>query len=130
MAWVVLTSETGSYVTIKSDTRVSVSVADTSEEQIQGLSNVKFLPNDSGMLFVYEEPGNQHFWMKDMNFPIDIIWIGASKTIVDITENLAPSTYPETYSPISPAQYVLEVNAGYSQKHDIAIGDEVVFDIR
>ena len=64
--------------------------------------------------------------MKDMYFPIDIIWIGENNTIVDITKNLSPRTYPKTFSPKTEAKYVLEVNSGYVEAHGINIGDLVV----
>ncbi len=106
--------------------RVNIQVALTVEEQIQGLSGRKSLSDNEGLLFVYERPGFPNFWMKDMNFPIDIIWINADEYVVDTTENLGPDTYPQTFSPIEPTKYVLEVNAGYAQENEIEKGDEVL----
>jgi len=128
-AWLLIgPAESQSYVEIRNN-RIEVQVAATVEEQIQGLSGRESLPSDEGLLFVYESSGFQKFWMKDMNFPIDIIWIGEDKTVVDITEDLHPETYPRTFSPAQPAQYVLEVNAGYTQEQGIIAGDYVTFDL-
>ena len=107
---------------------LEVEVMKTQEEQIRGLSGRELLAENTGMLFVYDKPVIPGFWMKDMNFSIDIIWIGEDRSIVDITENLAPETYPITFSPASPVQYVLEVNAGWAQEHSIEIGDSIEFD--
>lgn len=123
--WLTTPRSTTSFVEI-GNVRVNVQIASTTEEQIQGLSNKEYLPSDEGLLFVYDRSGFHSFWMKDMNFPIDIIWIGDGRHVVDVTENLAPETYPETFSPADPAQYVLEVNAGYVQENNIEKGDKVL----
>jgi len=103
---------------------IYIEVAQTSEEKQQGLSGRQSLGNNEGLLFVYDQPEQHQFWMKDMNFPIDIIWIADDYRVVDITKNLTPDTYPERFTSSKPAQYVLEVNAGYSDELDIRIGDE------
>ncbi len=106
---------------------IYIDVAQTPEEKQLGLSGRESLPNGEGLLFVYDQPGQHRFWMKDMNFPIDIIWIAEDYRVVDITKDLSPDTYPETFTSSRPAQYVLEVNAGYSDELDIRIGDEFEF---
>lgn len=62
------------------------------------------------MLFVFPEAGLHRFWMKDMNFPIDIYWLGKNYEVVDVAKNVPPESYPKTFSPKSPANYVLETN--------------------
>ena len=76
---------------------LDVEIADTRERQIQGLSGRESLGENSGMLFVYEEPGLPGIWMKDMNFPIDIVWITSEKRIVSTSKDIDPSTYPTTF---------------------------------
>lgn len=98
-------------------------VADTPAKQQQGLSGRSGLGPDRGMLFVYDESRIPSFWMKDMNFALDIIWIGHEKTVVGITENISPDTYPQTFSPDQPVQYVLEVPAGYANRTGVEVGD-------
>jgi len=102
-----------------------VEVADDEVERIQGLSNTSYLGDKDGLLFVFEEPGLHGIWMKDMRFPIDIIWFGADMKVVSIEEDVAPETFPEIFLPDEPALYVLEGNAGFVQLHGIEIGDEL-----
>jgi uncharacterized membrane protein (UPF0127 family) len=61
--------------------------------------------------------------MKEMNFPLDMIWIDGEGNIVDITRDATPESYPTVFTPVVPAQYVLEVSGGFSTAHDIHIGD-------
>lgn len=106
---------------------LEVEVADTSEERARGLSGRENLSENQGMLFIFESADYHSFWMKDMIFAIDIIWIGEDKKIVDITKNAKQESYPASFRPKSPAKYVLEVNAGFSDRHKIKIGDLVLF---
>lgn len=102
-----------------------IEIADDVAERTQGLSGREFLPNNTGLLFVFENPGVQRFWMKDMNFPIDIIWVDADLRVVDVTRNAQPDSFPQTFSPTTPVLYVLEVNAGEAEH--IEIGAAVSF---
>ena len=108
--------------------KVKLDVVRTQKEQTRGLSGRKFLEEDAGMLFVYERERIPGFWMPDMNFSIDIIWIDKNKKIVGIEEHVAPETYPEIFRPSSPVLYVLEVNAGWSKDHNITLNDEIILD--
>jgi uncharacterized membrane protein (UPF0127 family) len=85
------------------------------------------------MLFVFEEPGIYPFWMIEMQFPLDFVWIGSGCTVVDLTENV-PSPQPgedsgdlPRYRPAAEVQYVLEINAGEIESAGISTGDAVVF---
>jgi len=109
---------------------VWVKIAKTPSERQQGLSGVRKLADDEGMLFVFPEKQQPTFWMKDMNFPLDFIWI-SDKKIVDLTENVlnpSPDTPEPEISrcqPKQPVDMVLEVNAGWIAKNKIKIGDPV-----
>ncbi len=107
-------------------TTIRVEIADTEIERAQGLSGRSRLGKKEGMLFVFEKPGYYRFWMKEMNFPLDIIWISREQKIVDIIPNLAPDTYPESYGSTAPAQYVVEVPANFATKNHLTIGQTVV----
>ena len=98
---------------------IPVTIADTSLEQEVGLSGTEFLPPNTRKLFVFNVPGEYGFWMKDMQYPIDIIWIDNSFRILGITEGVTPETYPKVFYPPGPIQYVLEVNAGFSTTHNL-----------
>lgn len=107
-------------------TTVKTEIVSDAADMQKGLSNRESLEKDKGMLFVFSEPGQTAFWMKDMKFPLDIIWIQDNE-VVDIAANLPPlaGDYVATYSPRVPAKYALEVNAGFAAEHGVKIGDKV-----
>ena len=114
-------------------TAFPVELAITVAQQIQGLSDRSSLALGTGMLFVYEKQSKLTFWMKDMRFPLDMVWIGADCTVVGVTRNAPPPVPGQTdeqlprFSPAGPAQYVLEINAGEADSESIAPGDPVEF---
>lgn len=107
------------------DIPLSVTLADTPAERQQGLSGVESMRAEEGMLFVFEAEGDYMFWMKDMNFPIDILWINNDLEIVYIEENLSPDTYPTRYGSTAPARFVLETNAFFADTFNIKVGDKI-----
>lgn len=109
------------------DTTLQVEIATSSQEQTHGLCCRDTLAQNQGMLFIYDRPLRLKFWMKDMRFPIDIIWIDHSKKVAAVSQNVSPKSYPKTFSSPRPSQYVLEVNAGYVKKHNISIGTTISF---
>lgn len=109
-------------------TPLRVALQITPDEQEHGLSYSWHLPERAGMLFVFGESEQYSFWMKDMNYPIDMIWISEDKQIVAISENATPESYPAKFTPPIPVKYVLEVRAGWAARHDIKIGDVVSWD--
>ena len=112
------------------DKKVNVQIAKTNEERSKGLSGTKSLKDDSGMLFIFSAKSSPLFWMKDMLIPLDMIWITDGK-IVKIEKNVpvpAPNTPDnalKTYSAGQPVDHILEVNAGYSDKNNINVGESV-----
>ena len=104
-----------------------VEFARTGPEKALGLSNRGSLPKNNAMLFVFNKPDTQCFWMKDMHFPLDIIWLDANQNIVFIENNLSPSSYPSVYCSNNTAKYVIEVNANTASKLKLAIGSHVIF---
>ena len=106
---------------------LKVSLALTLEEQEQGLSGRNKLREDESMLFVFDYINKHPFWMKDMNFAIDIIWIGENLRVVYIKKNAQPESYPETFLPKQDAKYVLEVLSQFSEKNNLKEGDRVEF---
>lgn len=107
------------------ENQVVVTLADTPEERTQGLSGREVLNNGEGMLFVFPEEGNYSFWMKDMNFSIDILWLSSEGKIVHIVEHVSPESYPDHFVSERPARYVLEVPAGYVESRGVSVGDIV-----
>lgn len=104
-----------------------VDVAQTERDLIKGLSDRNSLALDEGMLFVFNNPQKYGFWMRDMNFPLDIVWISDDYQIVHIEKSLATSTYPTIFYPKSPARYILEISSGQVDQLKINIGDFVRF---
>lgn len=109
------------------DARLSFETAESEEERRQGLSDRESLAQDSAMLFVFGSPNQYGIWMKDMNFNLDIIWLDANKKVVHIEEDVSPDTYPEVFTPSSPAKYVVEVNSGVVAGNNIVVGTVAEF---
>jgi uncharacterized membrane protein (UPF0127 family) len=111
---------------------INVTLAKTPDEHTKGLSIKNILKEHEGMLFIFDTPKESSFWMKDMKFPIDIMWIHPNTTIVHIEKNLQPCIsflFCASYSPNQLSQHVLEVNAHYTTRNNITVGDEVEFNI-
>lgn len=109
------------------DISLKVEIVSTPELLQKGLSGREPLKEDEGMFFVFNYSGKHSFWMKDMNFPIDIIWIDKDFKVVYIKENVLPESYPETFSPDQDSLYVLEVVSNFSNKNKLQVGDKVEF---
>jgi len=112
------------------DAEVMVEIRETDEEKELGLSYRTSLAEDQGMLFVYTEKVRPSFWMKGMQFDLDMIWIADGK-VVEISENIpAPKSAKDKVAietPTFPIDRVLEVNAGWVQKKGVTVGDIVSF---
>jgi len=104
------------------DATIHAELALTNEEKTQGLSGRSSLPKDTGMLFVYTRSDIYKFWMPNMNFALDIVWFDSNFMVVDISRNVTPESFPETFSSRIPAQFVLEVGAGYAAEKGIEVG--------
>jgi uncharacterized membrane protein (UPF0127 family) len=100
-------------------------VVDSEAKRVKGLSGWEELAEDEGMFFKFEEEGIHGFWMKDMNFPVDIIWFDRFGSIIFVEKNVSTTTYPKVFKPNSPDLYVLEVNAGFFDRNKMMIGDTI-----
>lgn len=121
--------ENSEYVIINNE-KINIEIADTPESRYQGLSGRKELCDNCGMLFIFPDKQIRTFVMRDMNFPLDMIWINDNK-VVKINKN----TIPESSNPVMryssdvPVNYVLEVNGGFCDKNEIKVRDGVEFDL-
>lgn len=106
---------------------IYVAISDTALTRAKGLSNTAPLKENQGMLFIFNEPDHYSFWMKEMKYPIDIIWFGENKKIVYMKENVDPNTYPRGFTPDDVVLYVLEVPAGFIEAHKISLGMSFYF---
>lgn len=109
----------------------AVEVASTTISRARGLSGRDGLGENKGMFFIFDGLDSYGFWMKDMKFPIDIIWIKNDR-VVGVTENAAPEPgVPlrnlKIYSPPEPVDRVLEVPAGTVKRRGIKVGDKVFY---
>jgi hypothetical protein len=104
-------------------------LAVTAAEQQKGLMFRNSMGREEGMLFIFEKEGSRSFWMKNTIIPLDMIWIDKDKKVSYIAAGVQPckSDHCPLISPLDPAQYVLEVNAGEAERIGLKIGDEVVF---
>lgn len=112
-------------VTVR-DVAVDAIIADEEKERVRGLSGLPSMGPREGLLMVFDNADHHAIWMKDMNFPIDIIWVGNDLTVVDMTEAVSPDTYPSIFEPRVPARMALEVNARFVATHRIQIGDPIL----
>ena len=106
---------------------LQVEVANTKASRELGLSGREKMGDNEGLLFVFDEPGRYGFWMKDMKFALDIIWINQNGVVVDIERKVTPESYNEkkTFINKSEAIYVLEINSGLSEKFGLYLGSKV-----
>ena len=107
------------------ENNIPVEIALDGKSREKGLSGRASLPENQGMLFVFPRRGIYRFWMPDMHFSIDIIWISDNK-VIGVSENLLPETdlaHPKFYSPPEAINYALEVNAGFAKRKNIKVGD-------
>lgn len=102
-----------------------VSILKTREDRARGLSGKEVLPPDEGMVFAFEADGPQSFWMKDMLFPLDIIFLNSELRIVRIFRDVRPDSYPATVDSPNDTRYALEVTSGFAAKNDLALGAQM-----
>lgn len=91
--------------------------------QAKGLGGRESLAQDHGMLFVFDKPAKQCFWMKDMRFSIDIIWLDSAKKVTSKVPNVSPDSYPMQYCGDATTKYVIELNAGEAKRAGIKLGN-------
>lgn len=107
--------------------RVLLEVAASETERNRGLMFRTHLEEGRGMFFVFEEPGQPAFWMKNTYLSLDILFLSTEGTIVDLFERLSPCPMEPCprYAPRSPARYVLEVAGGFVAHHAVRKGDRI-----
>lgn len=110
---------------------VSLEVAANGEERAEGLMYRESLPENHGMVFVYSNEGQRRFWMKNTLIPLDIIYLDSDGKVVNVAEAEpqpnASDDDLERYPSDGPAQYVIELEQGFSEEHGVEPGTEVVF---
>jgi uncharacterized membrane protein (UPF0127 family) len=108
---------------------ITAELARTEQERMRGLMSRSGLGRGQGMLFVFEKEGYHSFWMKNMKFAIDIVWLDAQKRIIHIERRVPPCKKDPcpSYLPNLPAMYVLEVKAGSVDERELKLYDRLEF---
>lgn len=112
---------------VRTRCRLNLEIADSEMERVEGLSDRDELPVQDGLLFIFDTAGQHCIWMKDMRFPIDIVWLDEDKRIVMIKSEVSPETYPDSFCNEQPAKYVIEINARVSSALRLRTGQRVSF---
>jgi hypothetical protein len=107
-------------------TKIDIEIADTDYERTRGLMYRHSLPENAGMLFIFDRSEPRSFWMRNTYIPLDIIFADEKKQIIQIYRKTTPLSYTAMQSKKN-AKYVVEVNAGFSDNHGIAVGDRIRF---
>ena len=111
---------------------VTMAIASTDEQRIRGLSVIEKMNENEGMLFLFDKPSKQGFWMNKMNFPIDIIWLDSNNKVVHIEKQLEPCKLflaCPVYNPEVDSLYVIELRAGFADDHSIKNDMIINFDV-
>lgn len=123
------TTEKEPYAVTEGGQRLSLELAITTEEQIQGLSDRKSLPKNTGMLFVYNESKDRSFWMKDCYISLDMIWLDKNGVVQNIAKEVPPAPPGTEESKIptrtGTGQYVLELKGGEVDRIGIKVGSKI-----
>ena len=111
---------------------VTMAIASTDEQRIRGLSGIEKMNENEGMLFLFDKPSKQGFWMNKMNFPIDIIWLDSNNKVVHIEKQLEPCKLflaCPVYNPEVDSLYVIELHSGFADDHSIKNDMIINFDV-
>ena len=120
-------------VRFPSGMKLQAEVADTPEKLLFGLAFREHLPENEGMIFLFETSGLHRVWTKGFQFPVDLIWIDESKHIVHVQEGVQPCiTDPCQWHgpPPENARYIIEANSGFIERAEATVGLQLIFALR
>ncbi len=108
---------------------IRLELAVTDQEREMGLMFRDALPEDTGMLFIFDTEARWPFWMKNTFIPLDLVWLDGAGVITDLRTNVQPCRRDPcpSYAPRAPARAVLELNAGIAAVHSLTIGQKLRF---
>ena len=104
---------------------VVLEVASDDQSRMKGLSGRETMADNRGMLFIADQVETQCFWMKEMKFPLDLVWLSEDKKVTKVEKNLAPETYPTQYCSSIPDKYVIELTAGSIDRLGIQLDQQM-----
>lgn len=113
------------YHLVLNNEKINILISDSVESRMKGLGDRNKLDPNTIMLFVFDKPDVYSIWMKNMYFPLDIIWLDEELNIIHIEEDISPNTYPKIYSSNSKSLYVIEANSGFSKRFDLKVGNKI-----
>jgi uncharacterized protein len=116
---------------LPSGAALTVEVMLEDADRARGLMFRPSLPEERGMLFVFEDVDRHSIWMKNCRFPLDIVWLDEQRQVVDVAESV-PHCRKEpcpVYSPARAALFVLEMNAGQARREGVAVGRTLDFEL-
>jgi uncharacterized membrane protein (UPF0127 family) len=118
-------------LTLPSGRVLEVEVMISDQDRALGLMFRPSLPEDKGMLFIFERADFHSIWMKNCRFPIDIVWLDEERRIVHVAEGVPPCEADPcpAYEPLRRARYVLELNAGQAAREGATVGATVSFQL-
>ncbi len=114
-------------ITFDNGLQIFVDIADIKPSRKRGLMYREKMESNEGMLFVFDTEDYYSFWMRNMKFPVDMIWIDMDNRVIHIEEDVPVCVGEacEFYPPLKPAKYMLEINAGVASHGRIKIGDRI-----
>lgn len=105
-----------------------LALADSAAERTQGLSGVKKLAVNEGLLMDFQADNTWGIWMKDMYIPLDILWLTKEKEVIYMVKDVRPElSTSKTFKPDKPARYVIELPSGAADRYMVRVGDVVRF---
>ncbi len=107
----------------KSEKTFDIEYAKTPSQLELGLSRRTCIPKHAAMIFLFPTEDKFGIWMKDMNFPIDVLWLTKDKKVVHIEKAMQPSSYPKVFYPSQDALYVIEMASGQVDELGVGIGE-------
>lgn len=113
------------YYAYVNNSPLKVAIANTEEAREKGLSGIEKLPENHALLFVFPKNEKYGIWMKEMRFPIDIIWLNEDLKVVYLKDNVQPGTYPAIFYPPVDARFVLETNIGFIEERGVQEGTKL-----
>ena len=99
-------------------------IADNPESRTQGLSDIESMHRFEGLMFKFDDAQRYSFWMKDMRFALDFVYV-KDEIIVDLIRNKTPESYPESIMPQQPVDTIIELRAGEIDRSNPQIGDHI-----
>jgi len=112
---------------VHNGTNFLLDIADTEGKRTCGLSYRKEIKENEGMIFIFEYDDRFGIWMKDMNFPIDILWLDKEFQVLDFVSHADPDSYPRVFLPREEAHYVVELSSGAVVHNKVSLSTRFSF---